>query len=117
MKKTKEYYLSLPYTMKITKDENLYVANYKEYPNIIGCGETKAEAMQDLDNAFDSLISALLENNKPIIEPQIKEKKTRVNVLIKDNLLKSVEKITKNRSAFFNGAIDYIIKNKIVLNA
>lgn len=117
MKKDKAYYLNLPYTMVIKKKNEFFVANYKEYPRIIGCGKTKTEALQDLDEAFESLVDALLEIGDEIKEPEIKEKKTRVNVLIKDTLLKSVEKITKNRSAFFNNAIDYVIKNKITLNA
>ena len=75
MKKDKAYYLNLPYTMVIKKKNEFFVANYKEYPRIIGCGKTKTEALQDLDEAFESLVDALLEIGDEIKEPKKRSKK------------------------------------------
>lgn len=44
--------------------------------------------MQDLDDAFENLVDALLEISDEIKESEVKEKKTRINVLIRDTLLK-----------------------------
>ncbi|MBC2883588.1 hypothetical protein H7R39_10055 [Campylobacter sp. Marseille-Q3452] len=50
-----------------------------------------------------------------IREPAPIEKKVRVNVILPEKLLKSISKLTTNRSDFLSKAAKYTIDNKIAL--
>lgn len=67
--KDKEYYLNLNYKMIVNKDDDEYVAYYKEYPKITGCGDNETEAVMDLKEAFSCLLDALIENGETVREP------------------------------------------------
>lgn len=58
----------------IVKDDDEFVAYYKEYPKITGCGNTEIEAINDLKDAFSYLLDDLLANDETIIEPELVEK-------------------------------------------
>ena len=113
--KNKEYYLNLNYSMTIEKDDDEFVAYYKEYPKITGCGDNEMEAIEDLKEAFSCLLDTLIAEGKEIIEPKPAEKKVRVNVLLPEKLLKSISDITNNRSLFLADAARYVISNNISL--
>ena len=68
--KNKSYYQNLDYNMKVIKEDNEFIAYYKEYPKITGCGDTKTEAIQDLKEAFSCLLDELLAQKETIIEPK-----------------------------------------------
>ncbi|GKH61384.1 type II toxin-antitoxin system HicB family antitoxin [Campylobacter ureolyticus] len=113
--KDKNYYLNLPYTMEIKKDDDEFVAFYKEYPKITGVGDSEIEAIKDFKEAFSTLLDVLLEDGKEIIEPKPVEKKVRVNIFISERILKEIKKISNNRSDFLAKAAEYVIENKKVL--
>lgn len=116
-KKTKEYYLNLPYNMRVQKLPNNdryggeYKAYYKEYPNIIGLGKDEIEAIKDLKSAFGCLIEDFLQDGIKIKEPKLTEKKVRVNVILPESTLNAIKKITNNRSAFLNDAAKVAISH------
>lgn len=120
--KTKKYYLNLPYNMVIHKlpDNDRYngeyEAYYKEYPKIIGLGEDEFLAIKDLKSAFECLIEDCLIDGTKIIEPKPIQIKKRVNVIISEDILNSIKKITTNRSAFFENAAKIVMKDKSLLS-
>lgn len=113
--KNKEYYLNLNYGMIINKEDGEFVAYYKEYPKITGCGDNEIEAIEDLKEAFSCLLDVLIAEGEEIKEPAPVEKKVRVNVILPEKLLKSISKLTTNRSDFLSKAAKYAIDNKIAL--
>ena len=56
--------------MIVTKEYGEFIARYKEYPKVTGCGDTEIEAMQDLKEAFSCLLDELLARKETIIEPK-----------------------------------------------
>lgn len=113
--KNKEYYLNLNYSMIINKEDDEFVAHYKEYPKVTGCGDNEIEAIEDLKEAFSCLLDILIAEGEEIREPAPVEKKIRVNVILPEKLLKSISKLTTNRSDFLSKAAKYVIDNKIAL--
>ena len=79
--KNKEYYLNLNYSMIINKEDDEFVAYYKEYPKVTGCGDNEIEAIEDLKEAFSCLLDVLIAEGEEIREPAPVEKKIRVNVI------------------------------------
>ena len=70
---TPEVYRSLPYTRvieRVTDEEGTYyVARYVELPGLMADGETRAEAILHLSQAFDDYVNAHIEWGDPIPLP------------------------------------------------
>ena len=82
MKKDLNYYLNLP----------------------MGDGESEAEAISDVKEAFKFCIQTDLEEGVAIPEPQGEEKRVRVNVSLPKSLLDAIDRVSSNRSAFLTKA-------------
>ncbi|EAT99681.1 MULTISPECIES: HicB family protein [Campylobacter] len=106
MKKDLNYYLNLPYEIivkKLTKEEGGgYFARYKDYPYVMGDGESEAEAIADVKEAFKFVIQTDLERGDFIREPETKT--IRVNISLPKSLLEAIDKVASNRSAFLANA-------------
>jgi antitoxin HicB len=72
MNKSLEYYLSLPYTIELTPDEDGYW--FVEIPLLPGCmtqGANRAEALEMIDEAKLLWLETALEDGIAIPEPEI----------------------------------------------
>ena len=71
MKKTIDYYLSLPYRLEIVPDpeEGGYGARYPELPGCITCADTIEEVIANAADAKRAWLEAALENGTEIAEP------------------------------------------------
>ena len=70
MSKTLEYYLSLPYTIELTPDEDGYW--FAAIPLLKGCitqGESREDALVMLDEAKELWLETALTEGIPIPEP------------------------------------------------
>ncbi|PZT48187.1 HicB family protein [Helicobacter valdiviensis] len=105
MKKDLEYYLNLPYEIilkKLSKQEGGgYFASYKDFPYIMGDGESEIEALEDVKEAFKGAIALMLEKKDKIKEPN-EDKRVRINITISSKLLEEIDKTTHNRSQFLS---------------
>ena len=108
MKKDLNYYLTLPYEIivrKLTDDEGGgYFAYYKDFKGIMGDGESEAEAISDVKEAFKFCIQTDLKEGVVIPESQGEEKRVRVNVSLPKSLLDAIDRVSSNRSAFLTKA-------------
>ena len=70
--KTVEEYMKLPYKLEIIPDteESGFVASYPDLPGCITCGKTIADAVANAEDAKKAWLSAAVENNIQIAEPQ-----------------------------------------------
>ena len=71
MKKTIEYYMSLPYRMEIIPDmkEGGYTAWYPDLPGCLTCSETKEGIVANAENAKREWLTAALTDGIEINEP------------------------------------------------
>ena len=69
-----------------------------------GDGETKSEALNELENAFKINLETMLEQGYLIPEPNDESKKIRVNVSLSQKVLNAIDKVSSNRSAFLEKA-------------
>ena len=71
MKKTLDYYLSLPYRLEIVPDteEGGYGARYPELPGCITCADTLEEVVANAKDAKTAWLKAALEEGIEIAEP------------------------------------------------
>ena len=72
MKKTIDYYMSLPYRLEIVPDteEGGYGARYPELPGCITCAETLVEVVENAEDAKRAWLEAALEDGLEIAEPE-----------------------------------------------
>ena len=71
MKKTIDYYLSLPYRLEIIPDEEEggYGAYYPELPGCITCSETMEGIIANAEDAKRAWLEAALDEGIEIAEP------------------------------------------------
>ena len=111
-------YLQLPYKIKVQalsdKDGGGLFANYEDFPFIIGDGETELDAINDVKKAFAFVIEQDLKEGKFIKLPSQKNydlndyKKVNISFSISQKFLDLIDKITNNRSEFFENAANII---------
>lgn len=72
MKKTVDYYMSLPYRLEITPDtqEGGYTASYPELPGCLTFAETADDIIRNAIDAKKEWLSAALEEGSDIPEPK-----------------------------------------------
>ena len=72
MKKTIDYYLSLPYRLEIIPDteEGGYGARYPELPGCITCAETLEKVVANAEDAKRVWLEAAIEEGIDIVEPE-----------------------------------------------
>ncbi len=71
MTKTLDYYLSLPYTIELTPDEDGYW--FAKIPLLKGCmtnGDSRADALEMIDDAKRLWLETALSLGIPIPEPE-----------------------------------------------
>ena len=80
MKKTLEYYLSLPYRLEIIPDEaeGGYGARYPELPGCVTCSDTLEGVVANAQDAKRTWLEAALEDGIPIAEPKTEERDVEV---------------------------------------
>ena len=112
MIKDLDYYMSLDYDIAVRDlDENEgggVLAYYVDIPSIMGDGETKEEAVEDVINAFKAYVTVSLKHKDRIIEPKESQKSKRINITLPNDLLNKIDEFVKNhnmtRSAFLQQA-------------
>ena len=73
-RKDLKYYLSLPYTIQITReDETTWFARVVELPGCMTEGDTPEEAADMIQDALAAWLEVALEDGRPITEPQATE--------------------------------------------
>ena len=91
-----------------------FFANYEDFPFIIGDGETELDAINDVKKAFAFVIEQDLKEGKFIKLPSQKnydlndDKKVNISISISQKFLDLIDKITNNRSEFFENAANII---------
>lgn len=111
MKKDINYYLNLPYKIelkRIPKNEGggwgAFMPEFNGTAFFYGDGESKTEALDELEIAFKTTLETLLESGAIIPEPISEEKRVRVNVNLPKTLLEKIDKVSSNRSKFLTDA-------------
>ena len=118
LKNKVNFYLQLPYKIKVQalsdKDGGGFFANYEDFPFIIGDGETELDAINDVKKSFAFVIEQDLKEGKFIKLPSQKnydlndDKKVNISISISQKFLDLIDKITINRSEFFENAANII---------
>lgn len=75
MAKTLEHYRALPYTRRVRVEveddgEEYFVAFIEELESVVADGDTAVEALNNLRAAFDDFITAMIEWDSEVPEPQ-----------------------------------------------
>jgi predicted RNase H-like HicB family nuclease len=70
MKKTVEEYMKLPYAIVITPDDGSYFVKVKELEGCMSVGDTKAEALEMIDDAMRGWLEIALEDGLEIPLPE-----------------------------------------------
>ena len=104
MKKDLNYYLNLPYEIVVRKltdgEGGRDFSYYQDFKGVMREGESVAEAISDVKEAFKFCIQTDLKEGVVIPEPQGEEKRVRVNVSLPKSLLDAIDRVSSNRLAF-----------------
>ncbi|BCX79956.1 type II toxin-antitoxin system HicB family antitoxin [Campylobacter sp. 19-13652] len=98
------YYLNLPYEIIVRPlDEGGgYYAYYRDFPGIMGDGESYAEAIEDVKKAFAFVIETDLKEGLSIKEPTdpLNDPSVRINITMPKSVLEAIDRVSKNRSKY-----------------
>jgi len=98
--KPKTYYLGLDYEIvirKLTEEEGGgYFAYYKDFPGVMGDGESADEALEDAKSAFSTYLDFLIQNGEEIKEPSHLTRTKRINITVPINALEQIDRYAKN---------------------
>ncbi|MBP2657186.1 MAG: hypothetical protein H6Q69_218 [Firmicutes bacterium] len=112
--KTFEYYMKLPYTIILQESpEGGYVASIKELPGCITQGETKAEALEMIEDAKAGWIDIALQDGNEIPEPTTEQYSGKFIVRIPKSLHKSLAEKAKEENVSLNQLTTYLLSSGI----
>lgn len=103
------YYLGLPYKIEIQKIPEhegggycAMIPDFKGYALFYGDGETEAEAIAELKEAFKITLESMLGRGLNIPEPSTTkdDSAVQVNITLPKGLLAAIDAVTKNRSRY-----------------
>lgn len=94
MKKTIDYYLSLPYRLEIVPDteEGGYGARYPELPGCITCADSLEEVVMNAEDAKRAWLEAALKDKVEIPEPEQEDSLIEYSGQFKIRMPKSLHK-------------------------
>ena len=94
MKKTIDYYLSLPYRLEIVPDtvEGGYGARYPELPGCITCADSLEEVVMNAEDAKRAWLEAALNDKVEIPEPEQDDSALEYSGQFKIRMPKSLHK-------------------------
>jgi len=102
MIKDLKYYIALDYDIAARDlEENEgggVLAYYIDLPFIMGDGNTKDEAIEDLKNAFKSYVVVSLKHQDRIVEPKDAQKSKRINITLPADLLNLIDEFSKSHN-------------------
>ena len=111
--KNLEYYLSLPYSIELTPDEEGFVATIPDLPGCMSSGLTPLEAIDGLNDAKELWIAGRLEKNQPIPEPtQIDDYSGKFVLRIPRSLHKSLDYEAKKQGISLNQYLVYLLSER-----
>jgi len=124
MIKDKNYYLSIDYDIIVDKlsDDNGggYFAYYKDIPSVMGDGESRDEAIEDVKNAFKVYVDVSIANKDIITEPLDITKKEKINITIPKDRLVGLDLYVKehntNRSKVLTMLTNMLLDNRVSLS-
>ena len=102
MIKDLKYYMSLDYDIAVRDlEENEgggVLAYFIDLPFIMGDGNNKDEAIEDLKSAFKSYVVVSLKHQDRILEPKDGQKSKRINITLPTDLLNLIDDFTKSHN-------------------
>ena len=118
--KTIDDYLSLPYRMEVIPDldEGGYTVSFPELPGCITCGETIESALANADDAKREWITAALEENIEIAEPDsLDDYSGQFKLRIPKSLHRSLAEHSKKEGISMNQYCIYLLTKNDALHA
>ena len=99
-----KYYLSLPYTIKLTSEEaGGFFAEIEELTGCMSQGETQEEALINLEQAKKMWLESMLKKNQVVPEPEItKEYSGKFLVRIPVSLHRRIARLAKKEGVSLN---------------
>lgn len=118
MKKTLDYYLSLPYKIELhSSPEGGYAISIPDLPGCISQGETIAEAVQMIEDAKSSWLEVALEEGINIPEPSEQiQYSGRFNVRVPKSLHKALVENAAKENISLNQYVVYSLTKSLEMN-
>ena len=114
MEKNLEYYAALPYEITITPSpEGGYVATIPDLPGCITQGETRLEVLEMIEDAKLCWLSAALEDEDDIPEPDWDLYNGKLNLRIPKSLHRRLAERAKREGVKLNQLVIYLMANGI----
>jgi len=124
MIKDKDYYRNIDYDIIVSKlseeDGGGYFAYYKDFKGVMGDGETKDDAIDDVKKAFESFVEVSISQQTLICEPNKLSKAKKINITIPEDKLINLDifakKLNINRSKLITALADKLLNGDIRLD-
>lgn len=124
MIKDKDYYMNIDYDIIVSQvsetDGGGYFAYYKDFNGVMGDGETRDEAIDDVKKAFESFVEVSISQKTPIFEPKKISKAKKINITMSEDKLINLDifakKLNMNRSKIITALTDKLLNGDIRLD-
>ncbi|WP_404962664.1 hypothetical protein P3K37_11615 [Staphylococcus pseudintermedius] len=117
------YYLILPYTLKIEQDTDYdgseyFIAKYEELDGLVGTGDSEIKAVNDLLTIKKDWFEANLNVGTPIPEPMTKkiEEQTRLTLRLPSHIDKQLNQYMQRENVSKNTAIIVLLQSGLYHN-
>ncbi|OPX84228.1 MAG: HicB family protein [Pelotomaculum sp. PtaB.Bin104] len=118
--KSLDYYLNLPYEIKLRKlavDEGGgWLASIPDLPGCMSDGETPEEALANVEDEKKSWIETCLELGHPVPEPITNEYSGQLRIRIPKSLHRNLSERAKEENVSLNQFIVYQLSQGVTLN-
>jgi antitoxin HicB len=111
---TLDYYMNLPYTIKMIPEEaGGYFAEIEELPGCMSQGETQKETLENIEDAKRMWLESMLKKNQTIPEPEVtKEYSGKFLVRIPASLHRRIAKLAKSEGVSLNQMVLTLLAEK-----
>lgn len=112
---TLEYYMNLPYTIKLIREEaGGYFIEIEELPGCMSQGETREEALENIEDAKRVWLESMLKKKQAIPEPDItKEYSGKFLVRIPSSLHRRIARLAKKEGVSLNQMVLTLLAEKV----
>ncbi|MBA2441964.1 MAG: toxin-antitoxin system HicB family antitoxin [Rubrobacter sp.] len=111
--KTLEYYMGLPYTVEVTRDEDGYFAQVGELPGCMTYADEFAELEHMVEDAKRSWLTSAVRHGDPIPEPDSREYSGKMNLRMPKSLHMALARRAERENVSLNALMVMLLAHEL----
>jgi len=115
-RKLLEYYMSLPYTIKLVREEDGYFVEIEELKGCMSGGDTIEEAIKNIEEAKEAWLETAIEKGIDVPLPEsMREYSGRFVVRVPRSLHKKLVELAKEEGVSLNQLVVHLLSERLTV--